>query len=251
MLITIAICTRNRAESLRRTLGSLVAMRVPDDFGSSEILVINNDCTDHTDDVLDLFADRLPIRREYEPERGVARARNKAVLAAKGEFILWTDDDVIVDPGWLAAYLDAFRRYPGGAVFGGKIVERYLPPSPKWITTFEGFATRDFGPHEMPLSVKTLPFTANCAINTVAHRYFPYDPMLGPGTGMLGEETDVITRMLKAGAPGYWIPSAVVEHMIPPERQTRRAVLEHFAALGAGEEYLARRDQAGLSRVAR
>ena len=243
MLISIAICTLNRAESLRRTLGSLVAMRAPDDFGTTEVVVVNNGCTDHTDDVIASFADLLPMRRELEPRRGLSNARNHAVLAAKGDYILWTDDDVIVDRNWLAAYADAFRRYPDGAVFGGKILEQYLRPSPRWIRLFQGFAARDLGDIERPLSAEALPYGANYAVNTLAQKFFPYDPMLGPGTTRLGEETDVMARMLRAGAPGYWIPSAVVEHIVEPQRQKLKSVLRYHTAIGEGSEYLVRRDQ--------
>ena len=80
MLVTVAICSLNHAESLRRTLESLAVMEVPDlDW---EVLVVNNGCTDHTDQVIAAFADRLPMRCEVEPERGLSRARNRAVDSA-------------------------------------------------------------------------------------------------------------------------------------------------------------------------
>jgi glycosyltransferase involved in cell wall biosynthesis len=87
MLITVAICTLDHAESLRRTLELLTVMRLPDDL-DWEVLVVNNNCSDHTDEVIKAFADRLPIRREFEPQRGLSRARNRAVDAAKGDYIV-------------------------------------------------------------------------------------------------------------------------------------------------------------------
>src|SRR5438067_2246813 len=131
MLVTVAICTFNRAESLRRTLESLGAMQVPDDI-DWEVLVVNNKSTDHTDAVIADFAERLPIRREYEERPGQSNARNRAIGTAKGDYIIWTDDDVVVDRGWLAAYADAFRSRPEAAVFGGPIRPRYETPAVKW-----------------------------------------------------------------------------------------------------------------------
>ena len=98
-----------------------------------EVVVVNNNCEDHTDEVIRAFVDRLPIRREFEPERGHSRARNRGVDTAKGDYIVWTDDDVVVDPGWLAAYSRAFRRWPEAALFGGPIIPKFEPPSPKWL----------------------------------------------------------------------------------------------------------------------
>ena len=93
MLITIAICTYNRADSLSRTLQSLAAMRLPPRV-DWEVVVVNNNSTDHTDAVIASFSgSRLPIRREFEPRRGLSRARNRAVDTADGDYILWTDDD--------------------------------------------------------------------------------------------------------------------------------------------------------------
>ena len=132
MFITIAICTFNRAESLRRTLDSLVAMRVPSDL-SWEIVIVNNNSTDHTDEVISEYVGRLPVRWEFEPRPGKSNARNRAIDVAKGEYIVWTDDDVVVDTGWLTAYVEAFRRWPEAAVFGGRIMPRYEAPVAKWV----------------------------------------------------------------------------------------------------------------------
>jgi len=61
LLITVAICTWNRAENLRRTLEELTRIVLPGLY-DWELLVVNNCCTDHTDDVVGSFRSRLPIR---------------------------------------------------------------------------------------------------------------------------------------------------------------------------------------------
>lgn len=241
MFITLAICTLNRAESLRRTLDSLAAMRVREDL-DWEIVVVNNNCTDHTDEVIKSFADRLPIRRELEPQRGLSHARNRAVEAANGDYIVWTDDDVVVDPGWLAAYAEAFRRWPEAAVFGGPIIPIYAAPVPKWVSENERFlgdscfARRDFGDEPLPLSLPDWrePSGANFALRGVEQRAYRYDPELGVGPvrRRLGEELDVIRRILRSGGTGYWVPPARVEHCIGHDRQTTKYIARYFAGLG-------------------
>jgi glycosyltransferase involved in cell wall biosynthesis len=252
VLITIAICTLNRAESLRRTLGSLATMPVPEGL-DWEVVIVNNNCTDHTDDVLNAFAARLPIRREFEPERGHSRARNRAVDAARGEYIVWTDDDVIVDSGWLTAYADAFRRWPDAAVFGGPILPRYEAPVPPWVAAggpvlAPAFGLRDLGADPVPLSVAEGrdPWGSNFVIRASEQREFRYDPALGyaPGRQRAGDETDVIERILESGALGYWVPAAQVQHCISRERQTLRYVARGFAQHG---ETAAFREGATLS----
>ena len=242
MLITVAICTLDHAESLRRTLELLTAMRLPDDL-DWEVVVVNNGCTDHTDEIIKAFADRLPIRRKFEPQRGLSRARNRAVDAAKGDYIVWTDDDVIVDPGWLAAYIEAFRRWPNAAVFGGKIVDRLAAPVPKWLAgneAFKGFAPCDFGDEAVTLSIEgRLPFGPNFVVRATEQRAFRYNLELGhaPGQRRRGEEVDVVERILRSGGLGYWIPQARVEHCATQEQQTIRYFKSFFATLGEYEAF--------------
>ena len=100
--LTIAICTWNRAKSLRTTLLSLQQLIVPSS-SDWEILIVDNNCSDDTSNVIDQFVDLLPIRLVHETRQGLSHARNCAVGAAKGDYILWTDDDVIVDPYWLGS----------------------------------------------------------------------------------------------------------------------------------------------------
>jgi glucosyl-dolichyl phosphate glucuronosyltransferase len=252
MLTTIAICTFNRAESLRRTLDSLVAMRIPHDL-AWELIIVNNNSTDHTDYVINEYLERLPLRPESEPQPGLSNARNRAIDAAKGDYIVWTDDDVVVDAGWLTAYVEAFRRWPEAAVFGGRITPRYEAPVEKWVIESEAvlegpYAIRDFGDHVHPLSADDedhFPFGANYAIRALEQRGFRYDPKLGPAPNSIGnqDETDVIHRLLGSGATGYWIPEAMVEHCIGRDRQTVRYIAAYYEAWG---ETLAFRNAAAI-----
>jgi glucosyl-dolichyl phosphate glucuronosyltransferase len=253
MLATIAICTLNRADSLRRTLESLAAMHVPNDL-PWEIVAVNNGCTDHTDEIIASFAERLPIRRELEPQRGISRARNRAVDAAKSEYIVWTDDDVVVGPGWLAAYAEAFRRWPAAAVFGGPIIPRYETPMVEWLRACEHmlqltYAVRDLGDAPFRLSSKEgrYPFGANFAVRAAEQRRCRYDTDLGmaPGRERLGEETSVIHRLLATGAIGYWVPDARVEHCIGHRRQTTAYIARYFAAHGETNAFVGRPSAAG------
>ena len=237
--LTIAICTFNRAESLRRTLRSLAVLRIPDNV-DWEVVVVNNNCTDHTDDVIASFSARLPVRREFEPQRGLSWARNHAVDAAEGNYIVWIDDDVVVDPDWIAAYAQAFYRWPDAAVFAGPIVPRYVDPVPKWIVDGEAvlgqtvFAGCDLGDSVVPFSVDRIPWGPNFAIRMTEQRANRYDTRLGhaPGQSRRGEEVDVMERIIGSGATGYWVPGARVEHYSQPEHQTIEYVMRYFLISG-------------------
>lgn len=118
MKVLVAICTYNRATLLEQTLERFTAIRqpAPDTW---RMVVIDNNSRDATPEVVRRFAERLPLDYRFEPKQGLSNARNAAVdyAAAWGaDYIVWTDDDVIVEDTWLTAYLDAFRTYPAAAV---------------------------------------------------------------------------------------------------------------------------------------
>jgi glucosyl-dolichyl phosphate glucuronosyltransferase len=229
MLLTIAICTWNRSEWLRRTLRQMTRLVVPSDV-QLEILVVNNNCTDSTDLVIAAFAQELPLRRLFQATPGLSKARNLAVRVASGDYIIWTDDDVLVDELWIDAYYMAFLQHPGASLFGGPIEPLFAVPPPEWLlktlNEFGGaLALRDLGPDPVRLERWKEPFGANMAFRAEALAQHPFDPALGPSAGrttsaLAGEETAVIHAMLDDGLEGWWVPHARVRHYVSPERMT-------------------------------
>lgn len=238
MRFTVAICTWNRAQLLPGVLERLA--RVPSTPGGREVLVVNNNSTDDTERVLDAFAGRLPLRRAFEAKQGLSHARNTAVRQAQGDYIVWTDDDALVDAGWLAAYARAVEQHPEASVFGGPVRPRFESTPPPWLSAAwrdigAAFAARDLGGEPFELdSGGELPFGANFVVRTREQRRFPYDPALGRRLtgGALGEETAVIRAILAAGGTGWWVPDASVEHWIPKERQTIKYLRKYYALQG-------------------
>src|SRR5262245_2397086 len=107
--ISVCICTYNRRQSLQRTLNSF-APQIDNNLSPVEVLVVDNNCTDGTPKVVEAFREKLPIRRITETRQGLAHARNRAVAEFRGDVLLFTDDDVRLGSGWLAAYQDAIHR---------------------------------------------------------------------------------------------------------------------------------------------
>src|ERR1700680_960297 len=202
MKLSIAICTWNRAHLLRNLLASIAAASPPRE-SSFEILVIANRCTDSTDQVVHEFARRLPILLQREQKPGLSHARNRAIDAASGEYIIWIDDDVTVQQAWLIEYERTFLGWPQASVFGGAIIPRFEGEPPRWIRwilpwVLTAFSTRNFP--EGPIDASgPLPFGANFAIRTREHRRFRYDGQFGRRPGKIligGEEADVILGIL-------------------------------------------------------
>jgi GT2 family glycosyltransferase len=209
--------------------------------GGWQLLVVNNNCTDETDAVLEAFAARLPLRRVFEPNLGHSNARNAAVAAAEGEYLVWTDDDVLVDTRWLCAYERAFELHPSADFFGGPVTPWFEGTAPAWIGDAwriieTAYAARDLGDQPFALTRDLIPFGANFAVRREAQRRHRYDPALGRvGTGMMsGDEVAVLRSILRAGGSGWWVPDARVEHFIPAARQSTDWVRKFHA--GQGEQ---------------
>jgi glucosyl-dolichyl phosphate glucuronosyltransferase len=244
VLLTVAICTRNRANALRNVLTSLAACASP--TGAWEVIVVDNGSSDDTQSVLSSFTGTLPVRALTEPEPGLSHARNAAVREALGAYVLWTDDDCLVDQQWLVAYAAAVARWPEAVVFGGPIIPRFDGNPPAWLHRIASrvgtaYAARDLGAESVPLSIAgdRVPFGANYAIRTLEQRQHLYNPGLGRAGHSIavGEESDVLERLLRGGATGRWVPEARVTHCIAAERQRVSYLRDYFTADGAFEEW--------------
>lgn len=238
--VTVAICTWNRATLLDQTLAEMQKMAIPPGV-DWELLVVNNNCTDDTDGVLQRRSLKLPLRRVFEAAPGQSNARNAAISVAQGDLILWTDDDVLVDARWLAEYVNGARNHPGAAFFGGSIEPWFQATPPQWLSSIfpkvcMAYATREVT-SESKVTFMTPPYGANFAIRRDIQRQFPYDPATGlrPGSAMRGDEVAVLRAVLASGGTGVWIPNAKVRHYIPKTRQTERYLREYFYGQGEAE----------------
>lgn len=242
MDITVIICTRNRAASLARALTSATQLRVPQGV-TWELIVVDNGSSDSTPAVVASFADRLPIHHVFEPVAGLSNARNRGVAEAQGALICWTDDDVELDPEWLAAYHDAARAYPDAAFFGGNVTPVLEGPTPAWFARvadapeLQGLmAARRFDPVPVQLTFAggVLPYGANFAVRAAEQKQHRYDTSLGvsPQHRRSGEETQLILAIIAAGGGGWSVPGANVRHIIPASRQTRDYIWSYYRSLG-------------------
>jgi cellulose synthase/poly-beta-1,6-N-acetylglucosamine synthase-like glycosyltransferase len=112
-LVTVAVCTRDRTEDLRVCLDALVRLDYPD----LDMLVVDNAPSDDATKLL--VEDSYPrVRYVREPRPGLDWARNRAIAEARGEIVAYTDDDVVVDPGWVWALVGAFGDSQVMAVTG-------------------------------------------------------------------------------------------------------------------------------------
>jgi glycosyltransferase involved in cell wall biosynthesis len=239
MRVTVAVCTWNRSQLLQQSLEHMTHLIIPPAL-DWELLIVNNACSDGTDRVIAAFFPRLPLRRLFEPNPGLSHARNLAVREASGEYIVWTDDDALVDETWLAGYVEAFHRWPDAVFFGGPVRPHFAFPPPAWLARAwpvpaHAYAMRDFGDQPLLLTGgNCIPFGANYAVRMSEQRRHPYDPNLGhrQKRRIGGEETRLVRELLAEGRDGRWVPGAAVRHYIPLERMTTGYIRTYYGGHG-------------------
>jgi glycosyltransferase involved in cell wall biosynthesis len=233
VLITVAICTRNRPDSLRRTLEALTRLEFAEPPEWELLVVDNAPSNSTTQPVVESFGDRLPVRLVAEHRVGHAAARNRAIAEARGEYLVMTDDDVLADPRWLDAYSRAFREWPEAGFFSGPIDPLFLDAPPEWLTrTLEidgvgsAFGRLRLGAEPRELRSEAEIFGGNMGFRTSGLRRYTFDPALGRSGAAVGRdrigggETRVVARMLDAGLRGRWVPDARVQHCVDGTQMT-------------------------------
>jgi glycosyltransferase involved in cell wall biosynthesis len=218
---TLALCTHNHAERLAKTLTGLKRLLPPS--ASWEILVINNASTDATASVLeqkDWRPQGIPVRIVVESKLGIANARNRAMLVAAGEYVLFIDDDETPDENWLVEYERAIQADHPDAL-GGKIDILFEGAErPSWLQDeLRGFiGALSYGTETRYLTEPSTPtFTGNSGFRkTAVMQIGGFDSSLGRRghVNSGGEDTDLYRRLIAAGMRVRWVEEAVIYHRI-------------------------------------
>lgn len=228
--VTVAIPTYNRADFLRQTLAGLAAQEFPAD--RFEVLVIDNNSPDHTAAVVAEFAGARPAPRHLrEPRQGLDHARNRAIAEARGEILLFGDDDILVRPDWilqLASPLlaDAATRRIGAV--GGEVIPVFPDGLPEWVR--EWHAPLAFRPDAGPLDPRHSPMGANLAFPAWVFRQLgPFHTALDRSAGnyFSGGDSEMVRRVRQAGLEVWFSPGAAVRHQMPASRTTFRYAARH------------------------
>ncbi len=227
--VTVAIPTYNRADFLRQTLAGLVTQQFPRDH--FEILVLDNNSTDHTRAVVAEFASAHPAPRYLlETHQGLDYARNRAIAEARGDIIVFGDDDILVQPDWLAhlaAPLLADSTHRIGAV-GGEGIPVFPDGLPPWVA--EWHAPLAFRPDLGPLEARHSPMGANLAFpRRIFAQLGLFHTALDRAAGnyFSGGDSEMIRRVRTAGLEVWFAPGAAVKHQMPASRTTFRYASRH------------------------
>lgn len=233
--LTVALCTHNHADRLARTLADLAHVISPSQ--PWEFLVIDNASSDATPQLLATAGWRpagAEVRVIREEKLGLSNARNRALLEARGDYLLFMDDDETPNSAWLATYEQAMLTHQPDAL-GGRIEVLFEDGArPCWLQDeLLGFLGKlDHGEARWLTERATPIFGGNFAFRrSVFERIGNFDTRLGrQGTANIGgEDTEIYQRLLEHGCSVRWVPEAIIHHRIQTPKLRRGYFLDlHF-----------------------
>lgn len=234
MHVTVCICTRDRGESISRTLRSVLASAYRD----FDIVVVDQSASDDTQHVVQRDARRYShVTYMHTRTVGLSAARNVAVEHAKGPLVAFTDDDCEVPPEWLGRLLEYFAHFPDAGQILGEVRPGdhdnnlgFVPDYP--IRKFKRISSPWMKWHEGGIG-------ANMAFRLDTLRAVgPFDEMLSAGAPLFTcEDGDMTYRVLKAGYSVLNVPDAYVIHHGFRSWNQGRALMRR-TGIGVGAAYM-------------
>jgi len=171
---------------------------------------------------------RLPLRYVFEKTQGLSAARNRAMAEYRGNLLVFSDDDVVMEPLWLSAYEEAEKAFPEAGYFGGRILPLWIDEKPRWLVDpslalISGLLVHyDMGDKNLWFEKSDpFPFGANFALRrnvTEALDSFRLELGVNGGSAGRGEETEYLGRVQNLGHRGAYIGRAVCYHAQDPKR---------------------------------
>ena len=225
--LSIVVATYNRAQSLLRTLHSVVGQTAPAE--KWECVVVNNNSTDNTEALFAEFAAANPtfdLKIVTETKQGLSNARNCGIAASKGEYIAIVDDDETLEDTFAESYIEFFDAFPTAMAAGGAVKACYESARPRWMSHFTEQMIAN--PLDLDIAVTIFPNSRVPAGGNMAFRREVFDrvglfnPKLGRNGQSLvgGEENDLFARLRREGELLYFVPNAAIYHHIPDSKLT-------------------------------
>jgi len=232
--ISVIICTYDRAETLKGILDSLLAQDLKESY---EIIVVDNNSQDNTKELVGSFGPKFDgkLRYLFQPQQGKTFALNLGIKEARGEIIVFIDDDCLVEKNHLSLIYQAFQENGTEiGIIGGKILPLWgNVAKPAWIidlksgwwntTFFKGpIGIFDYG--DKPFIIDHVKgthrnvtfFGANTSIRKKLLDQYGYFN----NEKTVGEDTEMCLRLFKAGVKGAYAPQIIVQHKVEAEKIT-------------------------------
>lgn len=251
MDLSIIVCTHNRSGSLRAALNHLFALQTGSI--STEIIIVDNNSTDDTAEVLRELRASAPVAMHcaFEAAQGISYARNTGWALARGAIVAFTDDDIEVSPGWAAQIAAAFAEHPEVDCVGGKVLPLWPRDDvPGWLThdQWTPLAILDYGnglqylDEDDPRCLVGANFAFRREVFGRIGGFSPVVQRVKDGIGSI-EDHEFLLRLWHSGGRALYAPEIVVVAPVDPERLHKRyhrkwhAGHGHFHALMRSRQF--------------
>jgi glycosyltransferase involved in cell wall biosynthesis len=244
IVVSVVVCTFNRAAFLRKCLASLLHQENPPPF---EIIVVDNNSTDETVNIVEAARQEttIPFQYIFLQEMGLSRARNAGIHAARGALVAFLDDDAIADAQWVQEIEKGFQLFPQAVGAGGAVAGDYEIPKPAWLPADLLFAVSvsAMGNESRLMEAHEAALGCNMAFRreTFCERGDFLTNLGRTGLSLLaGEEVEFCFRLYKQSDSILYNPHMRIKHWVPKERLTKTYIRQRMFWNGRS---IARADQ--------
>lgn len=245
-MFSIIIATKDRKDKLERCLDSINADAMVE--SGSELILVDNGSTDSSLKIIREFQQKTPFPVSFfqETRKGLSFCRNRGIRNAKGDLVIFTDDDCYMAKDYLKAAKKIFQDNSIGFATG-RVALYDKEDCP--IMTCNEARTRTIDQKSLSGVPKII--GANLIIRkSVIEKVGWFDILFGSGTWFAGDDIDYISRVLVKGFKGIYDPSIIVYHHHGRKDKDVVQNQERFYAKGIGAQYCKRilsRDASALN----
>lgn len=240
MTISFIICTYNRDKYIYECLSRLAKNTAQAGW---EIVLVNNNSTDHTSAECARFANDYPNADYHyfvETQQGLSFARNRGIQEAKGDWLVFLDDDAMVGVDYIAHLQQHLSTHPEAGAFGGQIEPFFEGETPDWLNpwSMSFVSALDMGKQTKVFPKGSYPIGANMGISReTVEKSGMFNTALGRiGNNLMGgEEKDIFNRIRQLNIPICYFPNIPVRHCIPPKRTTKAFIAQLGYGVGMSE----------------
>jgi glycosyltransferase involved in cell wall biosynthesis len=240
--ISVIICSYNRADYIIGAVESLNQQTL--DKTKFEVFVVDNNSIDNTGELVQDYIHRNPeldLHYLTESRQGASFARNTGASFARSPLLCFMDDDAIAERHYLERILKFFSTHNDVTGLGGRIIPKYIPEEPKWMSHFVSslVGNFDYASNQTVFKEGKYPLESNMIVSKQ-----DFDSIGGfntdlPGVkGTLrigGEGKDFFLRLQSLNKKIYYDPQIIVEHIVEVKKLTPHYMYRVASGIGRGE----------------
>jgi len=248
MKLSVIICTYNRADLLPDAINSLAQQNL--NHADYEVVVVNNNSTDTTDQVCRKFAFENPdinFRYFIELRQGLSIARNRGINESTGELVAFIDDDATADPDYARNILSAFGSYSDYDTMGGKVLPVYPENNePDWMSKYiEGVVSKvDYGENFSEFYSKKYPVGCNMIFR---RSLFSLIGLFNEDLKFRSDDKYIFLKVREHGKRILYAPDIVVHHVIDKTRLNYGFIKKLCIQIGGTERVRLKSSISGLT----